>query len=166
MQAAYTRNIYNYRHVNDLILPFVDRSAFCMDMHHKLTNPAVMTAVVKLLGTNNLNQIMTDVIYYANTARTYKNIPHYKKPRLWNAYCITYWELNIIQAATVDKWGYVKYKDIGYEPVLITTQEQAYVHSYNISNSDPSQSQGIYVNTENIYVDEQDNNIPTHMQNL
>lgn len=120
------RNIYNYRHVTEMVLPFCNRDQFASDFAVAIEQqPHVVS---KLLG-NRLNQTITDVIYYRDTARRYKNVPPQKYQRLWNAYCVAYWRPQSLAQATVDEWGYIKWKDIGYEPKLIETAEDAYAFS-------------------------------------
>jgi hypothetical protein len=81
------RNIYNYKWVNEQVLPVIDKNQFALDFANEIAKK--QSLVVKLLG-DTFNQTLTDVIYYRDTARLYKDIPHQKYKRLWNAFCFTY----------------------------------------------------------------------------
>lgn len=129
------RNIYNYKWVNEQILPLIDRNRFAYDFAIAIEQK--QSFVSKILG-DNFNQTLTDVIYYRDTARLYKDIPQQKYLRLWNAFCFTYWDIKYFNYVEVDEWGYVKWKDIGYEPTLIETAEDAYALSEKLSFTEPN----------------------------
>lgn len=126
------RNIYNYKWVNEQILPLIDRVQFADDFYIAIEQK--QSYVSKFLG-DEFNQTLTDVIYYRDTSRSYRHVPEKKYRRLWNAYCFTYWDKWHLNQADIDQWGYIKYKDIGYEPKLITTAEDAYALGEKIANS-------------------------------
>lgn len=128
------RNIYNYKYVTEYVLPVIDRNKFANDFAIALDQKQFL--VKDILG-NDLNQILTDVIYYRDTSRSYKNLPNQKYQRLWNAFCFTYWSNWHLDQSTVDQWGYIKWKDIGYEPALITSGHDAYLNSMYKSQSEP-----------------------------
>jgi len=130
------RNIYNYKWVNEQLLPVIDRNKFALDFANEIAKK--QSIVVKLLG-DNFNQTLTDVIYYRDTAKLYKDIPHQKYSRLWNAFCCTYWDYQYLKLAQLDTWGYIKYKDMGYEPTVIENAEDAYAHSEYIASVEPTQ---------------------------
>lgn len=129
------RNIYNYKWVNEQILPVIDRNCFANDFAIAIEQK--QSFIKKIFG-DQFNQTLTDVIYYRDTARLYKHIPQQKYKRLWNAYCFTYWNAVILSRAEIDDWGYVKYRDIGYEPTLIETAEDAYSYSERMATSEPN----------------------------
>lgn len=128
------KDIYNYKYVTEYKLPIIDRTQFALDFAHAIESKSLL--VKKLLG-DNLNQVITDVIYYRDTQRRWKNIPQQKHQRLWNAYCITYWPFKELSKVSIDQWGYIKWKDIGYEPAIITSAEDAYALSEQMSSSEP-----------------------------
>jgi hypothetical protein len=129
------RNIHNYKWVNEQVLPFIDRNQFAYDFAVAIEQK--QSYVNKFLG-DTFNQTLTDVIYYRDTARLYKDIPQQKYKRLWNAYCFTYWSKWDLDQSVIDECGYIKWKDIGYEPTLIGTADNAYAYSERMSSSDPS----------------------------
>jgi hypothetical protein len=129
------RNIYNYKWVNEQILPVINRTEFAHDFAISIEQK--QSLVVKLLG-DKFNQTLTDVIYYRDSVRLYKDIPHQKYQRLWNAFCFTYWDYKYLSQAEVDQWGYIKYKDIGYEPTLFETADDAYAIGEKLSSSEPN----------------------------
>lgn len=130
----YHRSIYNYRQVMDRELPAIDRTQFAEDLHVSL-NDLFRLPVIESLVKDQLLQIITDVVFYKNTSKKFSNLPQQKYARLWNAYCIAYWPINVLGKSTVDKWGYIKYLDIGYEPKLIETAEDAYALGEKMANS-------------------------------
>ena len=129
------RNIHNYKWVNEQVLPLINRDQFAHDFAIAIEQK--QSYVNKFLG-DTFNQTLTDVIYYRDTARLYKDIPHQKYKRLWNAYCSTYWSKWHLDQSVIDEWGYIKWKDMGYEPTLIESAEDAYAYSEKLSSSDPS----------------------------
>ncbi len=128
------RNIYNYKWVNEQVLPLINRDQFAHDFAIAIEQKQFL--VKDVLG-NDLNQIITDVIYYKDTFRSYKNIPNQKYQRLWNAFCFTYWSNDELAKSIIDEWGYIKWKDIGYEPTQITSAKDAYLNSMHKSQSEP-----------------------------
>lgn len=129
------RTIYNYKWVNEQVIPVIDRNKFAYDF--AIAVEQKQSFINKIFG-NNLNQTLTDVIYYRESNRLYRDIPKQKYQRLWNAYCFTYWEYKYLKHAEIDQWGYIKWRDIGYEPKLIETAQDAYALAEQISCSDPS----------------------------
>jgi hypothetical protein len=126
------RKIYNYKYVTEYVLPVIDRNRFAYDFAIAVEQKQLLAS--KILG-DNFNQTLTDVIYYRDTSRSYKNIPQQKYKRLWNAYCFTYWNQWDLQQSTIDEWGYIKWKDIRYEPKLIESAEDAYALGEKMANS-------------------------------
>lgn len=131
------KNIYNYKHVTEFILPVIDRVQFADDFYVALHQKP--SYVKKFLG-DKLNQVITDVVYYKNTDKLYRNIPHLKYQRLWNAFCLTYWPNWTLNQSEIDQWGYIKWRDIGYQPNIITSYEDAYAASERNANSEPDYS--------------------------
>ena len=129
------RNIYNYKWVNEQVLPLIDRNQFAHDFTIALEQK--QSFIKKIFG-DNFNQTLTDVVYYCESARLYKDIPQQKYKRLWNAFCFTYWDIKYFNYIEVDEWGYVKWRDIGYEPKYIATAEDAYALSEKLSFSEPN----------------------------
>ncbi len=129
------KNIYNYKHVTEYILPVIDRTKFAYDFAIAIGDK--QSYVDKFLG-DQFNQIITDVVYYRDTAKSYKNISHIKYPRLWNAYCFTYWSKWHLDQSTIDQWGYIKWKDeMGFAPTAIDSGHDAYERSYITASSEP-----------------------------
>lgn len=126
------RKIHNYKYVTEYVLPIIDRNRFAYEFAIAIEQK--QSLAIKILG-DDFNQTLTDVIYYRDTSRSYKNIPDYKYKRLWNAYCFTYWSEWDLQQSTIDQWGYIKWKDIGYEPKLIETPEDAYALGERLANN-------------------------------
>jgi hypothetical protein len=129
------RNIYNYKWVNEQILPVIDRHQFAHDFTIAIEQK--QSYINKIFG-DNFNQTLTDVVYYCDSARLYKDIPQQKYKRLWNAYCFTYWEYRDLSRAEIDEWGYIKWKDIEYEPNWITSAEDAYALSEKLNSREPN----------------------------
>lgn len=128
-------NIYNYINVHEQLLPVIDRNQFAYDFAIAIEQK--QSYIPKFLS-DDFNQTLTDVIYYRDTARLYKNIPYQKYKRLWNAFCFTYWSNWHLDQSVIDQWGYIKWRDIGYEPPNITSYEDAYAHSIAMSNNEPN----------------------------
>lgn len=83
-------------------------------------------------------QVITDVNYFVTKNILYKDIPDQKYKRLWNAFCFTYWSNWHLDQSVIDPQGYVKWRDMGYEPPMISSAEDAYSLSEKLSSSEPS----------------------------
>jgi hypothetical protein len=135
--------LYNYKYVIENILPVMtpsQRAAFGSDFATALAswdpsmNPP-WAPLAHLVPTRDIFfNILQDVTYFVSKPYLFKNMPQ-KHRNLWNAYCLTYWGYDKLKQCVVDQWGYIKWKDIGYEPTLITTQEQADMTSMLKNNS-------------------------------
>ena len=105
-------NEYNYKYTTESILPRTLprdlKKAFADRYSTSYWKQVIDTKISKSEQYMLLETLVKLDQYYKLTFA--------QQRRIWNAHCIARWSRSILIASTVDDYGFIKYKDMGYEP--------------------------------------------------
>jgi hypothetical protein len=108
-------NEYNYRYVTESILPRTNPQVLIDAFVQRYEDPKW-----KLLLDSKLNALsQVQILEFLTKIPVYSGLRFNQQRAIWNAYCFAHWGEYWFKNAVIDDYGFIKYKDIGYEPRVL-----------------------------------------------
>ena len=112
-------NEYNYRYVIESVLPRTKKANLIDQFMERYESPKWRRLLDSKLNTTQQMQILQHLA----DVDVFSGMKTSQERSIWNVYCFANWGEYWFDQAEVDAHGYIKYKDIGYEPIMYSEHE-------------------------------------------